>query len=60
MLSVNQTIDSAENSSDTAATGVTINASNAQVTAGQVLRFNVDAISTTPAQGLQVTLRFRK
>jgi len=60
MLSVNQTVDSGENSSDTAATAVTINASNAQVTKGQVLRFNVDAISTTPAQGLQVVLRFRR
>lgn len=60
MLSVVQTIDSQENSSNDAATAVTINAANALVTAGQVLRFNVDAISTTPAQGLQVTLRFRK
>ena len=60
MLSVNQTIDTGENSSDTAATGVTINASNAVVTAGQVIRFDVDAVSTTAAKGLQVTLRFRK
>jgi hypothetical protein len=60
MLTVVQTIDSQENSSNDAATPVTINAANALLTAGQVLRFNVDAVSTIAAKGLQVTLRLRK
>lgn len=59
MLSTNLTIDSGENASDTAAAAAAINGSNDDVATGQVLRFNVDAIHTTPSQGLLLILTFQ-
>lgn len=59
MLSTKITIDSGENSSDSAATAAVINTSNDDVATGQVIRIDVDAISSTPAQGLMVILTFR-
>jgi hypothetical protein len=59
MLSTKLTVDSGENSSTTAATPAVINTSNDDVATGQVLRVDVDAVSTTPAKGLIVTLELR-
>lgn len=58
MLSTNMTIDSGENSTDTAAAAV-IDTANDDVTTGQVIRVDVDAISTTAAKGLIITITFR-
>lgn len=58
MLSTNITIDSGENSTDTAAAAV-IDTANDDVTTGQVIRVDVDAISTTAAKGLIITITFR-
>lgn len=60
MLSTVITIDSGEDDSDTAATPAVIDTSNDDVDAGESIRVDVDAISTTPAQGLILTLEFRK
>lgn len=59
MLSTKLTIDSGETTSETAATAAVINGSNDDVAGGDVLRIDVDAVSTTAAQGLFVTLTFR-
>ncbi|HEY6021972.1 MAG TPA: hypothetical protein VIY48_19545, partial [Candidatus Paceibacterota bacterium] len=59
MLSTNMTIDSGENDTATAATAAVIDTANDDVSTGQILRFNVDAISTTPAQGLLVECGFQ-
>lgn len=59
MLSTKITIDSAELTSYTAATAPVIDAANDDVATGDKLRFDVDAISTTPAVGLQVILTFQ-
>ncbi len=56
MLSTKLTIDSGEDSSDTAASAAVINTSNDDVATNQVLRVDVDAVHTTPAKGLIVTL----
>ena len=58
MLSTKLTIDSAETGSDTAATPAVINTSNDHINTNDVLRIDVDAVSTTAAQGLIVTLGF--
>ncbi len=58
MLSTNLTIDTGENSSSNAATPAVIDAANDDVATGQILRINVDAVHTTPAQGLIVNLEF--
>jgi len=58
VLSTKLTIDSGEANSSTAATPPVINSSNATVTTGQIIRVDVDAVSTTPAKGLIVTLVF--
>lgn len=58
MLSTNLTIDSGENSSSTAATAAVIDTANDDVSAGQIIRFDVDAVHTTPAKGLIVDLVF--
>jgi len=58
MLSTKLTIDSTETGSDTAATAAVINTSNDDVDLNDVLRIDIDAISTTAAQGLIVTLGF--
>ena len=59
ILSTKMTIDSAETSTSTAATPAVISATEDDVTTNDVLRIDVDAVSTTPAKGLIVTLIFR-
>jgi len=59
MLSTVITIDSAETGSDTAATPAVINTATDDVATNDVLRVDVDAVSTTAAKGLLVTLEFR-
>ena len=59
MLTTKITIDSAETSSETAATPPVIDAANDDVATGDMLRIDVDAISTTAPKGLIVTLEFR-
>ena len=54
------TIDSAETGSDTAATAAVINTSNDDLATNDVLRVDIDAVSTTPPQGLIVTLTVQK
>ena len=58
MLSTKLTIDSAETSSATAAVPVVIDTAHDDVATGDRLRFDVDAVSTTPAQGLIIVLEF--
>jgi len=60
VLSTKITIDSTETGSDTAATPAVIDTAQDDVTAHDVYRVDVDAISTTAPQGLIVTLGFRK
>lgn len=55
ILSTKLTIDSGETGSDTAATAAVINTSNDELATNDVLRVDVDAVSTTPAQGLIVS-----
>jgi hypothetical protein len=57
MLATKLTIDSAETGSETATTPVIINTTNS-VSLNDVLRIDVDAVSTTPPQGLVITLGF--
>jgi hypothetical protein len=59
MLSTVITIDSAETDSSTAATAAVINAATDDVATGDVLRIDVDAVSTTAPKGLLVELQFR-
>lgn len=59
MLSTKLTIDSGETGSDTAATPAVINTSNDHVNTNDVIRVDVDAVSTTAAQGLIITLGFQ-
>lgn len=59
MLSTKLTIDSGEQSSATAATPVVIDTANDEVSEGDVISIDVDAVSTTPPQGLIVTLGFQ-
>ena len=59
MLSTNLTIDSTENKSSTAATAAVIDTANDDVATDQVIRIDIDAIQTTPSQGLKVLLVFR-
>ena len=58
MLSTKITIDSTETGSDTAAAAV-IDTSNDDVASWDILRIDVDAVSTTAPKGLIVTLEFR-
>lgn len=58
VLSTKLTIDSGETGSDTAATPAVINTSNDDVATNDLLRIDVDAISTTAPKGLLVTLVF--
>lgn len=60
MLTTKLTIDSAETGSDTAATAAVIDTANDDVATNDVLRVDVDAVHTTPAKGLIVTLGFGK
>lgn len=59
MLSTKMTIDSGETSTATAATPAVINATYDDVATDDLLRVDVDAVSTTKAKGLIVTLIFR-
>jgi hypothetical protein len=59
ILSTKLTIDSGETNSSTAATPAVINTSNDNVSTGDILRIDIDAVSTTPAEGLVVILYFR-
>ena len=59
MLTTKITIDSGETSSRTAATAPVIDTANDDVAAGDKIRFDVDAVSTTAAAGLWVELEFR-
>lgn len=58
MLSTKLTIDSGETDTSTAATAAVIDATKDDVVTGDVLAIDVDAVSTTAAQGLYIELRF--
>ena len=58
MLSTKITIDSGETGSDTAATAAVIDTGNDDVATNDLLRIDVDAVSSTPPAGLLVTLEF--
>lgn len=60
MLSTKLTIDSGETGSDTAATAAVIDTANDDVATNDLIRIDVDAVSTTAPQGLLVTLGFEK
>lgn len=59
MLTTKLTIDSGETGSDTAATAAVIDTANDDITENDLLRIDVDAVSTTAPQGLIVTLGFQ-
>jgi hypothetical protein len=59
MLSTKITIDSAETGSDTAAAAAVIDTANDDVATNDVIRVDVDAISTTAPKGLIVSLVFQ-
>jgi hypothetical protein len=59
VLSTKLTIDSGETGSNTAATPAVINTSNDDIATNDLWRIDVDAVSTTPAKGLIITLEFR-
>jgi len=59
MLSTVITIDSAETGSDTAAAAAVIDTANDDVAENDVIRIDVDAISTTAPKGLLITLGFK-
>jgi len=56
MLSTNLTFDSTENKTSTAATPAVIDTAQAKVALHDVIRVDVDAIMTTPSQGLVLEL----
>lgn len=58
MLSTKITIDSGETGSDTAATAAVIDTTKDDVATNDLLRIDVDAISTTAAKGLIITMGF--
>lgn len=58
MLTTKLTIDSGETGSDTAATAAVIDTANDDVSTNDLLRIDVDAVHTTPAEGLIVTMGF--
>lgn len=59
MLSTKLTIDSGETGSDTAAAAAVIDTTKDDVATNDLLRIDVDAVSTTKAKGLIVTLGFQ-
>lgn len=59
MLSTKITIDSTETGSNTAATAAVIDITKDDVALNDVLRIDVDAVSTTKPKGLIVTMGFR-
>ena len=56
VLSTKSTLDSTEAGSDTAATPAVIDASNDDLATGDLLFVDVDAVQTTPAKGLELTI----
>lgn len=58
-LSTKLTVDSGETGSDTAATPYVIDTTKDDVATNDVIRIDVDAVHTTPAKGLIVTLGFQ-
>lgn len=58
MLSTVITIDSGETDTSTAATAAVVDTNNDDVATGDIIAIDVDAVSTTPAKGLYVELRF--
>jgi len=56
VMTVNPTIDTTEISSTTAAAQPDINESNHDLATDDVIVFGVDAIHTTPCEGLQISL----
>jgi hypothetical protein len=58
MLSTKMTIDSTETGTNTAATAAVINTSNDDVATHDMIRIDVDAVSTTAPKGLIITLNF--
>jgi hypothetical protein len=58
MLSTKITIDSGETDTSTAATAAVIDTTKDDVVTGDVIAIDVDAVSTTPAKGLYVEMRF--
>lgn len=58
MLTTKITIDSGETDTSTAATPAVIDAANDDVATGDIIAIDIDAVHTTPAQGLLVMLRF--
>jgi hypothetical protein len=59
MLSTKLTIDTTETGSDTATTPAVIDGANDDVTTNDLIRIDVDAVSTTAAKGLLITLGFQ-
>lgn len=59
MLTTKITIDSAEKTSYTAATAPVIDTANDDVATGDEIRFDTDAVHTTPAQGLNIIMVFQ-
>lgn len=59
MLSTKLTIDSGETGSDTAATAAVIDTTKDDVATNDLLRIDVDAVSTTKPKGLIITLGFQ-
>lgn len=59
MLTTKITIDSTETGSHTAATPAVIDTTNDDIATNDVLRIDVDAVSTTAPKGLIVTMVFR-
>lgn len=59
MLSTKITIDSTETGSETAATAAVINTSTDDVSTNDLIRIDIDAVHTTAAKGLIVTLTFQ-
>jgi len=59
MLSTKLTWDSTETGTDTAVTAAVINTLNDDVQLNEVLRVDVDAVQTTKAKGMIITLVFR-
>jgi hypothetical protein len=60
MLSTKITIDSTETGSDTATIPAVIDVANAGVVQNDLIRIDVDAVSTTPPKGLIITLGLGK
>lgn len=60
ILSTKMTIDSGETDTSTAATAAVINTAEDDLTTGDVIAVDIDAVHTTPAAGLTVEIRVQK